>query len=379
MANIAISALRDSKEQTGIGHHISHLVRALQEIDTENNYTLYICQDVYDKYEIPEGVANFKKVKINFNASNSLWKMLWTLFYLPIRLRKDKIDLIHFPAFTFFLFMGKPIVLTLHDIAEFRMSTNRYSLPRVIFRKTAHPIVVKIADQILAVSEYTKSEIIRYLKVQSDKMGVTYNGVGRMFRVLNKSESEKYVRDRYSIKKPFLLYVSRLQHPSKNHVKLIQAFKQLKEEQGIEHQLVFIGPRTPSDREIFAAIHDLHLEDEVIYTGYVPDGDLPQFYNAADLFVCPSLFEGFGMPIIEAMACGTPVAASNLSSLPEVVGNAGLLFDPCNVEEMKRQIHKGLTDAGERKALIGKGLARAREFSWTTTAQKTLAVYRDLL
>ena len=376
MANIGISALRDAKEQTGIGHHISQLVASLQKIDKKNNYFVYICQDVYDKYEFQPEAGNFNKIKVPINTNRSILKMLWTIFCLPVRLRKDKIDLMHFPAFTFYFFMGRPTILTLHDIAEFRGATQRYSLPRVVFRKIAHPIVARVATKILTVSEYTKSEIVRYLKVEDKKIEVTYNGVSRNFRVLNKFECIEKIKVKYAINKPFLLYVSRLHHPSKNHVGLIKAFNKLKKEKNIEHKLVFIGPRTKNDSEIFQAIEEFKLKGEVIYVGYVPDMDMPLFFNAADLFVCPSLFEGFGMPIIEAMACGTPVVASNATSIPEVVENAAILFNPHNTDEIKDAIYTVIIDNSLKKDLIEKGLKRAKNFSWLCTASKTLGVYR---
>ena len=181
---------------------------------------------------------------------------------------------------------------------------------------------------------------------------------------------------KYSITGSFILFVGNIS-PRKNILALLQAFNKLKK-RGIKHKLVIAGKKDQRYEQVLKTLNELNLGGEVIFTGYVPEEDLPKLYNAADLFVYPSLYEGFGLPILEAMACGTPVVASNVSSLPEVAGDAGLLVNPQDVDALTNAMYKVLTDDKLKESLIDKGLERAKFFSWEKTARETLEVYKEV-
>lgn len=218
-------------------------------------------------------------------------------------------------------------------------------------------------------------DIIRYFKIPENKIKVIYLGVDEDYKPLSETEIRK-VRQKYHLNYPFILYVgSLISH--KNIPTLIKAFYKLKK-YGLPHKLVITGKRGWKYKNIFEIISKLNLQKDVVFTGYVQREDLPALYNAADLFVYPSLYEGFGLPPLEAMACGTPVITSNTSSLPEVVGNAGIMVDPYDIDGLAKAMYEVLTNEGLRAELRKRGLERAKMFSWKKTAEETLNVYKGI-
>ncbi len=202
-----------------------------------------------------------------------------------------------------------------------------------------------------------------------------YNGKGEAFKTINKEEIEA-ITMKYQLPHEFILSVGGL-HPIKNIPGLLQAY-QLALKEGLKHKLVIVGVAMDRSREIFQTLKVLGIEEKVIFTGPVPEKDLVALYNAADLFVYPCLYAGFGLPPLEAMACGTPVITSHNSSLPEVVGDAGLLVDPYDTQELAQSINSLLSDGKTRKKLIKKGLKRSKLFKWSDTAIKTLEIYEEV-
>ncbi len=193
----------------------------------------------------------------------------------------------------------------------------------------------------------------------------------------NKEDSLSLVEAKYGIGSPYTLYISRIEHPGKNHVRLIRAFERLKISENLPHQLVLVGSDWNGAEIVYkAALKSNHSRD-IIFTGFVPTDDLPDLYCGSDLFIFPSLYEGFGLPILEAMSCGVPVACSNMSSMPEVAGKAAKLFDPYDEESIEDAMRFFLLDIDMRKHYAGLGLKRSKEFSWTKTAKRTLKVIKE--
>ena len=234
------------------------------------------------------------------------------------------------------------------------------------------------ADRIIAISEHTKRDIVELLDVPAEKIRVTLLAADEKFRVLDKDAAQHEVLAKYGIDREYILYTGTLE-PRKNVPALVRAFHMLKREAKIPHRLVLAGKKGWLYDRIFAEVRELGLEDEVIFTGYVPDDDLPYLYNGADLFAYPSIYEGFGIPPLEAMACGCPVVASNSSSLPEVVGDAGVMVDPHDEAALAEAMGKVLADSALAASLREKGLDRSRLFSWERCARETLEVYCALI
>jgi len=266
-------------------------------------------------------------------------------------------------------------VFTLHDLIflfhpETHKPLNRWFLTLMM------PRFLRAADAIIAVSECTKRDAIRFYGIPEEKITVIYEGVSPHFRPAS-PEAVRAVREKYSLPEHFILYVGTIE-PRKNLTALLEAFTNLQSAICNLH-LVFVGKKGWLYEGFFRRLRELGLEDRVLFTGYVPDEDLPAIYSAADLFVFPSLYEGFGLPVLEAMACGTPVVCSNTSSLPEVAGDAALLVDPTDMRALAGAMKRALTDEEKRKEMREKGLRRAAKFSWEKAATMTLKVYQDVL
>jgi len=267
-------------------------------------------------------------------------------------------------------------VFTLHDLIflfhpETHKPLNRWFLTLMM------PRFLQAADAIIAVSECTKRDAIRFYNIPEEKITVIYEGVSSRFRPAD-PKTVQAIQDKYGLPERFILYVGTIE-PRKNLTALLEAYAELRRRLEPPPGLVFTGKKGWLYEGFFRRLRELGLEDKVTFTGYVPDEDLPALYSAATVFAFPSLYEGFGLPPLEAMACGTPVITSSASSLPEVVGEAGILVDPYDVGGLVRAMKRVLMDEGKRKEMRGKGLRQAARFSWEKTARETLKVYRSMV
>jgi glycosyltransferase involved in cell wall biosynthesis len=290
--------------------------------------------------------------------------------------KRLKLDILHDPiGVTPFLFGGAKTVVTVHDV--FALSIPGYStqLDTLIYRHWL-PRVLPNVHAVVTVSEASQRDIMRYLRVPSQKLHITSEGATPLYRPAP-PEQIAYVRGVYGLPEHYLLFVGSIEE-RKNLRRVLEAYA-LVREQGFPHALVVVGPQKWKYAPILEKLRALHLEEAVIFTGYARQEDLPALYTGADAFVFPSLYEGFGLPVLEAMACGAPVITSNTSSLPEVAGDAALLVDPYDVSALQTAITQLLTQSSLRATLRAKGLARAQRFSWQHTAQQTLAVYHSVL
>jgi glycosyltransferase involved in cell wall biosynthesis len=372
---IAISCITDIAK-SGPWQVIRNLIDQLKQLDRNNEYVLYVektyCEDFGD---LP---ANFRIRRAAISATQPVLNLLWHSVILPLRLIADRVDIVHIPwASAPLLVKVRPTILTIHDLIEYRIRTH-YSRSRMVYRKAVLPWSTKAASAIIAPSEYTKREITRILNTPENKVHVVYNGVNSRFRKMDTPECKTLVKKRTGISGPFILYVGQIYHPNKNLVRLLHAYKRIKSGVGIPHKMIMIGRPHASAHVVTGTAKDLGLLGDVVFTGYLPDEDLPYFYNGADIFVYPSLFEGFGIPPLEAMACGCPVISSNTSSLTEVVGEAGILVDPESVEDITGAMIEVLSNAERRKTMIQNGFQQVQKFSWQRSARALLTIYEGL-
>jgi glycosyltransferase involved in cell wall biosynthesis len=291
---------------------------------------------------------------------------------MPRAARQDRLDLLHV-TYTLSPWLPCPAVVTVHDIS-YRTHPETFSLRDRLLLAAAVPRSMHRAARVITVSEAARRDIIRHYRLPAAKVVAIHNGVEETFRPVTDPAALAAVRARYGLPERYILAVGNLQ-PRKNLRRLIEAFAVLRAARGDDCRLVLVGQPFWRHEELGRVVAAHGLGEAVIATGYVPAGDLPAIYSAATLFAYPSLYEGFGLPPLEAMACGTPVVASDTSSLPEVVGDAGLLVDPLDTVALARVLASVLDDAALRERLRQAGFARAAGFTWREAARRTLRVY----
>jgi glycosyltransferase involved in cell wall biosynthesis len=365
---IAIDAHSVGTELGGNESYATNLIEALAEIDSVNQYTLYVTKR--------EALERFSKRWPNFAVRATLphTPLIRIPLTLSAELRKNPVDVLHV-QFTAPLIPPCPIVASIHDLAF-------EHLPRTFKRRSSMQMrltvrhTVRRAAQIITLSDYSKSDIMRTYGIASERISVTPPGASPSFAPVTDQKELTRVRDLYGIERDYILSVGSIQ-PRKNLSRLIAAYSRLRRAQtGAKlPQLVLAGKCAWLYEETLRTIKALEVSESVILTGYVPEGDLPALYSGAVCFVYPSYFEGFGLPPLEAMKCGTAVIVGNKTSLPEVVGDAALLVDPFNIDEIASAMEQVITDSSLRSRLRSKGLDQAKLFDWRDTARKTLVVY----
>jgi glycosyltransferase involved in cell wall biosynthesis len=288
-------------------------------------------------------------------------------------------DVFHEPSFIAPFLKRCPTVVTVHDLA-YKFIPNGFNLRNRLYLNRLIKRSLKISDRIIAVSEHTKKDILQNYGIDERKVKVIYEGVDGSFRPINDPQEEikRLLKTKYGITGNFILTVSLLS-PRKNLVSLIKAFSILKKKALIDHQLVIAGRRGWLFKEIFKAAADNEYHRDIVFCGFVPHEDLVKFYNAADVFVYPSLYEGFGLPLLEAMSCNCPVVTSACSCIPEICSDAALLVNTPDSVGLADGIFRVLSDPALKNILINKGKIRASVFSWKRTAEETINTYSSLM
>lgn len=363
---IAINTLGSSKIKVGIGNYVVNLVNELQKLDFENDYLILVGRENRGLFAKSK---NFKFVTVWFWNQNKLLRIFWEQLILPFRLLIHRIDILHSPGFVSPILKTTKQIITIHDMTFFT-HPNYHLKSKVKYFQNMIPISAKNANWILTDSENTKKDVVEILGTDQTKIKTVYFGTN--FKFLK--GSSKFIKQKYKLNCPFILFVGMIE-PRKNIFNLIRAFSKISSK--IKHKLVIVGKKGWMYDEIFELVEKLTLREKVIFTDYVSDKYLEYFYSAADLFIYPSYYEGFGIPVIEAMACGCPVITSNNSCLSEIAKNAAVLINnPDDTEEIAQKIKRVLFSSIVKQNLSKKGLTRAKDFSWQKTAAKTLEVYK---
>jgi glycosyltransferase involved in cell wall biosynthesis len=365
---IGIDARIFGSQYTGIGRYVQELVEQMAKLAPQHEFVLFMNEPQFHEYEAPK---NVKKVLVN--AHHYSLKEQWSFFW---KLRKAKLDLMHFTHFNAPILYKKSSVVTIHDLTlSFYPGKKMNSW---LHRKAYHLTLshaVKHAKKVIAVSENTKLDLIKVLGTPDEKITVIYEGVGENFTPREDKEGLAELIKKYGITKDYLLYTG-VWRSHKNLINLIRAFAILKQDESFDLQLVITGKEDPYYPEVRRTVKELGLEYSVIFPGMVPEDELTALYQGAFTYVFPSLYEGFGLPPLEAMRCGTPVVASKASCLPEICGeNNALFFDPYDPEDMANSIRRVWLDGDLRKDLRDRGLRHSRKFSWKSMAEETLALY----
>lgn len=369
---IAIDAHSVGTGLAGNETYAANLIEALAEIDSVNDYTLYVTRR--------DAVDRFRNRWSNFNVRITLphSPLIRIPLTLSAELRKNPVDVLHV-QFTSPPFAPCPVVVSIHDLSFEHLPETFNRRSRTQLRLTVRRSARKAA-RIIALSNHGRQDIVSTYGVLPETVTTIPIAAPRTFQpVVDKTELQR-VRDTYGIDGQYILTVGSIQ-PRKNLRRLISSYSYLRHARPDSNlpKLVLVGKRAWLYDETLQAIQDNGLLDSIILTGYVPERDLPALYSGAVCFVYPSYFEGFGLPPLEAMQCGVPVIAGNRTSLPEVVGDAGLLVDPFDVRALGEAIGDLISNSDFRENLRAKGLARARRFDWRETARRTLDVYKEVV
>ncbi|MCK4891402.1 MAG: glycosyltransferase family 4 protein [Candidatus Pacebacteria bacterium] len=369
---IGIDARMYGYAQTGIGNYIRHLLKYVFELDKKNNYVIFLMPEEFDNFKLPS--ERIKKVKVS--AKWYGWK---EQLLLPFQLYKKKLDLMHFTHFNSPILYLKKIIVTIHDVTPFFFPGHKMkSIIRRVGFRTVFFSSVKKASKVIAVSKNTKNDIVDYFKIKENKINVIYEGVDGQFKIINDNQKIIGIKKKYNITKPFIFYTG-VWRNHKNLAGLIKAFGILRNKYKLDYQLVLGGKEDLYYPEAKEAWKKLGLENKIIRTGFINQEDLPLFYNTAELFIIPSFYEGFGLIGLESMACGTPVVSSNTTSLPEVLGDAAIYFNPNSPEEMAEKIKLVLTDKKLYNELREKGFKQVGKYSWEQMGIETLKIYNNIL
>ena len=355
---------------TGIGTYTYQLINNLNKIDKKNNYSIFL----------PEGSSldlgnNFKIESLKSTSKDNFWEEV----KVPNLLKDSNMELYHVPQNGVGLSNNISCLkaITLHDIIPLRMPETVSDRYLNIFNNEL-PNIINNSQGILTVSEFSKQDIAKEFNFPKEKIFVTHLAAEDIYKPLNKNTCRKIILNKYGIDKDFILYVGGFS-PRKNIIGIIEAFSLLKSNLKRNLKLVITGKKGISYERYKNRADELGLSDSVIFTGFIPLNDLPIFYNASKLLIYPSFYEGFGLPPLEAMACGTPVIASNVTSLPEICGDSAILVDPSNIDSISYSIENILNDPILKDNLIKKGLLKSSNYSWENTAIDTIDAYKSII
>ena len=367
------------KKKHGMDMVALELINNLQKIDKKNEYVIFVKPDV-DKNCIKE-TSNFKIIELKGGAYP-----LWEQFALPKAVRKENCNILHCTSNTAPINTKIPLIITLHDIiylesiSIFKKEGTWYQKFGNMYRRYVVPKVVKKSKKIITVSEFEKNRINNFFKFKDNdrnKLNAVYNGVGEHFKHIDDKKILEDVKKKYNLPDEFLFFLGNTD-PKKNTKGVLQAYSNLVKEKNINIPLVMLDYDKSELLKLLSEINAKELINNIILTGYVVNSDLPAIYNLCKIFLYPSLRESFGIPMLEAMACGTPVITSNTSSMPEIAGDAALIIDSFKPHEITNAIEKLYSDEKLCEELIAKGYQQAAKFTWKAMAENVLKLYKEI-
>jgi glycosyltransferase involved in cell wall biosynthesis len=367
------------KKKHGMDMVALELIRNLQEIDKENEYFIFVKPD--QDNQVLKETPNFKIVPLE-GGSYPMWEQI----ALPKAAGEAGCQILHCTSNTAPLNCKIPLVVTLHDIIYMESnylriltgSATPYQKFGNVYRKLVVPRVVKMSCKIITVSHFEKNRIAEFFGMKGDnRLTAVYNGVSEHFKPVTDESELKRVKDKYRLPEHFFFFLGNTD-PKKNTKGTLKAFSDFLKQTGTDYKLVMLDYDRSELEKLLDEIGNKQLIDRIVLTGYVINTDLPAIYCQSKVFLYPSLRESFGIPMLEAMACGVPVITSKTSSMPEVAGNAALIIDPFKPEEITEALVKLVKDEDLRVRLIAEGLIQAARFSWKAMAQSVLEIYREI-
>ena len=377
MNKVALNALALNPFSGGLGIYLQQLVSFFMQEETELDLCIYL-NERDAATMIPQDVCKDGLVNLQIPSRNAPVRIFKEALLWPKILKQGRFDLFHSPMSYFPFAIPVPAVLTVHDLRSFHLDDS-YGMVRRIFLNQRISSSVKRAKHIIAISQFTKDDIMNLFNIPDKQISVIHEGIDvDRFRIPVSQEKWLAIQQRYGLPDEYILSVGHLE-PRKNYIALLQAYLQLQERAQPLPPLVIVGQKNWDYEPIFRFVSNNGLGQSVVFTHFVDTDDLPAIYQKALFFITSSLYEGFGFTPLEAMAAGTPVAFSNVTSLPEIVGPAGLGFNPRDPEEIANQMERLLKDPLLRQELISKGTENIQRFSWDACCRQTLALYHQIL
>lgn len=368
---IGLSATMVQGGRSGVAQYVFAVVRELMATP-DAELSVFVLEKEASLFEFARNACDVVVVPDAVGAP--LRNVIWHQWELPRLVKRMKLDVLHIPSYRRLVGHAPcPTVGTIHDLAPFHVAA-KYDAARMFYGRVVVKQLARRQDQLVAVSHDTAKDIHRFFGIPRDEIEVIHNGIDHSrFKPM---AADPAVAASRGLHRPYFLYVSRLEHPAKNHVRLIEAFARFKQESGSDMLLALGGGDWHGSEAIYEAAKNSPVADDIRFLGFVPDEELADLYRSALAMIYPSLFEGFGLPPAEAMACATPVISSTRGALQEVVADAALTIDPENVAEMTAAMKQVAQDEGLRQSLRERGLVNAARFNWSTTASKLMDVYR---
>lgn len=370
------------KPITGIERATLELIEAIGRLNSGPDFIGYLTKRQFVSKQAEEDLGNcdhltLKKTKLLYE--NVFSRLIWDLFTVGQLANKDHANLFWGPSFSLPIGLKCPGIVTIYDLA-FLVYPEAYDWQTRFWHHIVTVSSARRARAILTISNSSKNDIIQKWNIPADRIYVIRLSYNEKFKLLSHSDesSELQCLNRYCIKRPFLLTVSQIS-PRKNIPHLLRVYAQLYKKNRIKHQLVLVGRNGWLYEEVYDVVREQCIEDSVIFTGGIDDEDLINLYNMADIFIYPSLYEGFGLPILEAMACGAPVIASNSSSIPEVVGDAGILVSPTSERELSDAIISLSNNTALKNELRQRGLKQITHFTWEHGAKNVLELFKEII
>jgi len=376
---IGIDARFYGPTSKGLGRYTKEVIDRIIEQDDQDDYVVFLNDENYNDFTIEK--SNVRKLKINLP-----WYGIIEQIFMPYYIWREKIDLMHIPHFNVPFFMPSKYIVTIHDLILTKFPSQRASTLSPLLYKLkniAYKIIIsnaiKKSQKIIAVSEFTKKDIVDQFKANPEKIIVTHEGISKNIVNDYSLVDDQKIILKYGINKNYLLYVGNA-YPHKNLEKLLEVFVELKK-QNLNIQLVLVGGEDYFYKRLKELVlnFDKSVQDDIIFTGYVVDKDLASFFRLAKIYVFPSLYEGFGLPPLEAMVQGCPVLSSDQASMKEILENSAMYFNPYDKEDMKIKILELLNNKKLQNDLRKKGFEQVRKYSWDKCAEKTFEIYNTII
>ncbi|MBN2089077.1 glycosyltransferase family 4 protein [candidate division KSB1 bacterium] len=375
MKTIAINGIVLTPQSGGILVYVQNLIDQFLAMNPDWDFKIFFSENFLSQYSQYQNLNQV--IGLPVTGDSPFKRIFYETYAWPKLIKKYKVSLFHSPISYIPLRMPIPSVVTIHDLRSFH-EPEYYNWLRGNYLSYMIRQCAKKVQKIIAISDYTKNDIIETLEVPAEKVVRIYEGFDpERFQIQYTAEQKAQIRNKYHLPEQYILSVGHLE-PRKNFIRLIAAYHQLRQEQHIPHKLIIVGRENWLFKSFYEKIRELKLENLVHFIGFVAHEDLPAVYQMADVFVLPTLFEGFGFPPLESMAAGTAVACSNVTSLPEICGDAALFFDPLNVQQIAERIFNLINNNEIKESFVQKGFQNILRFSWQECARETANIYKNI-